>query len=127
METLASLVSWRCILGSAFCLNLWRVDLTCAVERRIFLARKVYAMLFSVMIRNNSKDAFLQFLKMMMVEISNISIVRNSGANRSYGGVCRQRQEVQVCGWERGFRGEGQNCGVGEWFLEMLACSGMNE
>lgn len=95
------------------------------MERRIFLANRVafmcnvivlekFVMLFSVTIRNNSKDAFLQFLKMMMIVISNISVVRNSGANRSYGGVCRQRQNVQVCGWERGFRGEGQNCGVRE-------------
>lgn len=62
---------------------------------------RVYAVLFSGLVRNNSKDALLQLLKMVAIEISNISAVSGSaGVNRSYKWICKQRQEVWVCAWE---------------------------
>lgn len=62
---------------------------------------RVYAVLFSGLVRNNSKDVLLQFLKMVAIEISNISAVSGSaGVNRSYKWICKQRQEVWVCAWE---------------------------
>lgn len=88
-ETLLALCPGICSLGSVFCLKLWCVDLSGAVKRRIFLTSLVASMctvivleeldsfvLFSGLVRNNSKEALLQFLKMVVIEISNISEVK---------------------------------------------------
>lgn len=62
---------------------------------------RVYAELFSGLVINNSKDALLQFLKLVVIEINNISAVSGSdGVNRSYKWICKHRQEVWVCAWE---------------------------
>lgn len=44
---------------------------------------RVYAELFSGLVINNSKDALLQFLKLVVIEINNISAVSGSdGVNK---------------------------------------------
>lgn len=68
------------------------------------------------LVRNNSKDALLQFLKMVVIEISNISAVSECiRINRSYKWICKQREEVWVCAWEDMLEGrKPELCGVGK-------------
>lgn len=62
---------------------------------------RVYAGLLSGLVRNNSKDALLLFLKMVVIEISNISAVSESiGVNRNYKWICQQREQIWFCAWE---------------------------
>lgn len=69
-----------------------------------------------ISLSNNSKDALLQFLKMVVIEISSISAVSESiGVNGSYKWICKQREGVWVCAWEDMLEGrKPELCGVAE-------------